>query len=221
MSVVLAAKGHPSGGVDDSYVVIASDTMQFNEQEKSNHGPKLSHLKPGVFVGYVGSVRACQLALTSIVDFFSTPEHDLQLQEVSGGMKRERAELFLMTLANHIYETLKQYGFSNPDSEHGDTHPLALLLVIGGRIFEIDMDYRVQEHLDYHAIGSGGPYALAILDLHYHSDANDEDGPEEGIPVLEVATAATEVAINRAAQCGGEAFVREIYNGEMIGGESL
>lgn len=118
-----------------------------------SHTPKIAHINGQFYVGGGGRARYCD-----IIEFADTPPiHEADLESLGFNPKR-----WLVTVAVPAWiEALRTAEHGHLDKEdypHG-----VLLVILSGRIFEVDGDFTVVEHLEYGGLGSGSKYALGAL----------------------------------------------------------
>lgn len=104
--------------------------------------------RDGVLFGVAGSPRAINL-LRYHLQVATAPGDDLPAYMAT-------------TFVDAMRDCFKIGGYAEKENEvEGITS--SILVGIGGRLFEYDADYQVQEVQDYAAIGSGGQVALGAL----------------------------------------------------------
>ena len=130
--------GADSAGVSDLDLTVRADEKVF---------------KNGPFViGICGSFRMGQLLRYS----FTPPT-----------MPKDEKNLFrymVTDFVDGVRITLKDGGFAKKENEVESATESAFLVGVWGRLFKLDEDYQVGEHvLPYNAVGCGYPFAMGSL----------------------------------------------------------
>lgn len=179
------------GLVGKKGVLIAGDAQGSTEWTKREDvSAKVFQLSDLLAVGYCGSGRFGQILQYHLMDSLDDPplnmdEHRWVVRDFVPYLREHTEEHGHL----HIHHNVEEFG------------PSAFLLGVRGRLFTIESDFGVCEHvISYDSIGSGAETAAGVL----HGALGDETGAITDSRLLPLATRAIAAAEKLTLFVGGQ-----------------
>ena len=190
------------GLVGKKGVLIAGDSQVSTDWiKREDKGPKVFSLLDTVAIGYCGSGRFGQILEYHLESLKSPPLGKDELRWVIRDfipylrwITEEHGHL-------HIHHNVEHFG------------PSAFFLGVRGRLFTVESDFSVNEHVHpYEAIGSGADTAMGVL----HAEIGETYEPISDSRLLSIAEKALEAATKLTLYVGGDIVYSktEIYTTE-------
>lgn len=178
------------GMVEGSRVYMGADSQGSNGWDKRYRVDKKVFEAHGILYGFTSSYRMGQILKYHSLKF-DIPSPD----EV------DPYEFVVLTMIPMWKSILAEHGFGK--TEQGVTSGGVFLVGFHGRLFRIESDFQVAEHVrPYESVGCGEQYALGAL---YAADQFD-------VSVTEKISVAIEAAMEYSNGCGGETEI--LYIGD-------
>jgi 20S proteasome alpha/beta subunit len=178
------------GIVGKKGVLIAGDAQGSTDYVKRiDVSPKVFQLSDTLAVGYCGSGRFGQILQYHLMDSLEEPslimdEHRWVVREFIPYLREHTEQHGHL----HIHRNVEEFG------------PSAFLLAVRGRLFTIESDFGVCEHvLPFESIGSGSETATGSM----HGELGDAEEPIGDGRLLAIATRAIRAAEKLTLYVGG------------------
>lgn len=178
------------GLVGKKGVYIAGDSQSSTEWNKRyDGGSKTGVLEETVVYGYCGSGRFGQILEYHMDNLKSPP------------LGKDEARWVVRDFIPHLRAATEDHGHLHVYHNVEEFGPSAFLLGVRGRLFCIESDFSVNEHvMPYEAVGSGAEVAMGVL----HGELGDIYEPIHDAKLPMLAEKAISAAANLTLYVGGD-----------------
>jgi 20S proteasome alpha/beta subunit len=179
-------------------VMIAGDAQgstQWVKREDSQ--AKVFQLSDVLCVGYCGSGRFGQILQYHVMDALDDPP-----------LLEDEHRWIVRNFVPHLRDVTTDHGHLEVHHNVETFGPSEFLLAVRGRLFVVDCEFGVSEHvLPWESVGSGAETAVGSI----HGELGDDGGPLSDARLEAIATRAIEAAEKTTNYVGGKiSFVKTV-----------